>query len=85
MIILYYYLKQSNFFNLAMQLNILLNVNNNVLKSRDKTMKNYPLKKFCLNSFMNVVSLEDLFFCFELKKLHIKAFNYFSGIGYFSS
>ena len=39
-----------------MELNILLQVNTNVTKSRDKTMKNYPLKKFCLNSFMNVVN-----------------------------
>lgn len=39
-----------------MVLDILLGTNNDVRKVKDKTLKNYPLKKFHLNSFMNVVS-----------------------------
>jgi hypothetical protein len=40
-----------------MAIDILLNTHNDVRKVRDKTLKNYPLKKFHLNSFMTVVSL----------------------------
>lgn len=35
-------------------LDILLHTNNDVRKVRDKTLLNYPIKKFHLNSFMNV-------------------------------
>ncbi len=41
-----------------MAIDILLNTHNDVRKVRDKTLKNYPLKKFHLNSFMTVVSIE---------------------------
>jgi hypothetical protein len=37
-----------------MIIDVLLNNNKNVNKMRDKTLKNYPIKKFHLNSFMNV-------------------------------
>ncbi len=37
-----------------MIIDILLNTNKDVRKNRDKTLRNYPLKKFHLNSFMNV-------------------------------
>jgi hypothetical protein len=40
-----------------MAIDILLNTHNDVRKVRDKTLKNYPLKKFHLNSFMTVVSV----------------------------
>lgn len=38
----------------GMVLDVLLQTNNEVRKVRDKTIKNYPIKKFHLNSFMNV-------------------------------
>ena len=38
----------------GMILDVLLQTNNDVRKVRDKTLKNYPIKKFHLNSFMNV-------------------------------
>ncbi len=41
-----------------MELNILLNVHNGVIKNKEKTTKNYPLKKFSMNSFMNVVGFK---------------------------
>ena len=44
-------------FPLAMALDVLLNVHNEVHKSKSKTLNNYPIKKFHLNTFMNVVSL----------------------------
>lgn len=40
-----------------MLLEVLLGTHSDVRKVREKTVKNYPLKKFHLNSFMNVVSL----------------------------
>lgn len=40
----------------AMSLEILLNCQVEVRKFKEKTLKNYPIKKFHLNSFMNVVS-----------------------------
>jgi len=40
----------------SMTLDVLLKTNTDVGKIKDKTVKNYPLKKFHLNSFMNVVS-----------------------------
>lgn len=40
----------------AMTLDVLLNVHNEVRKSKSKTLNNYPIKKFHLNTFMNVVS-----------------------------
>ena len=40
----------------SMTLDVLLKTNTDVDKVKDKTLKNYPLKKFHLNSFMNVVS-----------------------------
>jgi hypothetical protein len=41
----------------SMTLDVLLKTNTDVGKIKDKTVKNYPLKKFHLNSFMNVVSI----------------------------
>ena len=41
----------------SMTLDVLLKTNTDVEKVKDKTLKNYPLKKFHLNSFMNVVSI----------------------------
>jgi hypothetical protein len=38
-----------------MIIDVLLNTNKSVNKIKDKTLKNYPIKKFHLNSFMNVV------------------------------
>jgi hypothetical protein len=37
-----------------MILEVLLNANHEVRKVKDKTIQNYPLKKFHLNSFVNV-------------------------------
>lgn len=37
-----------------MIIDVLINTNKNVNKMKDKTLKNYPIKKFHLNSFMNV-------------------------------
>lgn len=63
----------------SMALDVLLQTLTDVDKVKDKTIKNYPLKKFHFNSFMNVVSLKNLNL--------IKFKNYFlfiKGIGYFS-
>lgn len=38
----------------SMTLDVLLKTNSEVGKVKDKTLRNYPLKKFHLNSFMNV-------------------------------
>ncbi len=40
---------------IGMIIDVLLNTNKSVNKIKDKTLKNYPIKKFHLNSFMNVV------------------------------
>lgn len=37
-----------------MIIDVLINTNRSVNKMKDKTLKNYPIKKFHLNSFMNV-------------------------------
>ena len=37
-------------------IDILLYTHTDVRKTKSKTLNNYPLKKFHLNSFMNVVS-----------------------------
>ena len=41
-----------------MTMDILLHAHNDVTKARDRTLNNYPLRKFHLNSFMNVVSIK---------------------------
>lgn len=58
-----------------MVIDVLLNTNKSVNKMKDKTLKNYPIKKFHMNSFMNVVSsskvssvLEYFLFFFLLVK-----------------
>lgn len=38
-----------------MIIDVLLKTNKSVQKVEERTLKNYPLKKFHLNSFMNVV------------------------------
>lgn len=51
----------------GMILNVLLLTHRDVRKIKEKTVKNYPLKKFHLNSFMNVVSKKNkIFFGFKL-------------------
>lgn len=52
-----------------MAIDILLNTHNDVRKVRDKTLKNYPLKKFHLNSFMTVVSV-----FYDLNVINLKCF-----------
>ena len=50
-----------------MNLDVLFHVNSQVTKVRDKTLKNYPIKKFHLNSVMNVVInlIKNLWKCFN--------------------
>lgn len=66
----------------SMLLEILLHTHSDVRKVKEKTTQNYPLKKFHLNSFMNVVS----FFLGKRKVLALKFFEiiYLKGFGYIS-
>ncbi len=48
----------------ATVLDVLLNTYNDVKRNKEKTLNNYPLKKFHLNSVMNVVSKQ---LCFRTK------------------
>jgi hypothetical protein len=41
-------------------IDILLYTHSDVRKTKNKTLNNYPLKKFHLNSFMNVVRLSTI-------------------------
>lgn len=47
-----------------MMIDILLYTHSDVRKTKNKTLHNYPLKKFHLNSFMNVVSYDDFYIFF---------------------
>lgn len=65
----------------GMALDVLLNTLTDVSKVKEKTTKNYPLKKFHLNSFMNVVSFEKniIFYKIYFIKFCIKALDILVG------
>jgi hypothetical protein len=35
-------------------IDVLVHAHNDIVKTRDRTLKNYPLRKFHLNAFMNL-------------------------------